>query len=211
MAWQPVSGLPEDVVTNTLHFKSHSGNPLTDTALITIQLQTGVSVLGDSYSPVLDGFIVLKYYDLTDPEPRAVIDTDTITFTPDTADPLPNEVAAVLSFSSPIASGQPRGRSRGRMFCGPFSVGVLNAEASDAAVGSGFRADAMTFANGLMGGGSGSTYEWAVFSPTTAGPQPWSSGDVAGATFIVTQGYMDDAFDTVRSRGTAPGLRSTFP
>lgn len=213
LSFDSASGLPADAVTNTMHFKSHSLDFHDDADAIVAQLQTGWSVLGDSLSKVLTGFIQVKVYDLNDVPPRVPISLvdDLLTFTPDTGDSLPNEVAACLSFHGAFASGQPLGRTRGRIFVGPLGVASATQETADVEVGSGLRADAMTFANGLLGAGSPSTWEWAVFSPTTAGALPWSSGDVAAGTFPVVAGYMDTAFDTVRSRGTAPRTRTSFP
>jgi hypothetical protein len=52
--------------------------------------------------------------------------------------------------------------------------------------------------------------QWAVFSPTQAGTKPWTDGAIAAATTVVEEGYIDNALDTQRRRGTLPSDRTTF-
>jgi len=68
-------------------------------------------------------------------------------------------------------------------------------------------ADMVVAGTALVAAG-GVTAVWAVFSPTTAGPAPWDEATLEAATTWVTQGYIDNAFDTQRRRGTKATARS---
>jgi len=67
-----------------------------------------------------------------------------------------------------------------------------------------------TAAGNLSGGDPTTEAVWVVFSPTTAGPEPWSEGVLTSASPQVVGGYVDNAFDTQRRRGTDATVRVTF-
>jgi hypothetical protein len=52
--------------------------------------------------------------------------------------------------------------------------------------------------------------QWAVFSPTQAGAKPWSDAAILAATTVVEEGFIDNALDTQRRRGTLPSDRTVF-
>jgi hypothetical protein len=89
-------------------------------------------------------------------------------------------------------------RQRGRIFCGPFATGV--AERPDAAL----RAQLIALAQGLANLG-GVNVDWVVFSPTATLA---AGGDVK--TFSVQEAWVDDEWDTMRSRGRAATTRTVL-
>jgi hypothetical protein len=49
-----------------------------------------------------------------------------------------------------------------------------------------------------------------VFSPTIAGSPPWSEGTLIDSSVDVVAGYVDNAFDTIRSRGSLTTARTLW-
>lgn len=195
---------------NTWHFQSDAVDPLTDVASAWAELQVFYAAIESVLSSNLTGTITSKWYDLTDGEPRTPIFEDDFTVTIDSANAIPNEVAICLSYRGAFLSGTSPARRRGRIFIGPLLGGVVDQGNGDCFVQSGTMSLIGGAADALATAGEGETWAWAVFSPTTAGPPPWSFGDLAVATFPVIAGYVDNAFDTIRSRGAAASTRFSF-
>lgn len=205
------SGLPVDIVTNTFHFISNSVDRLTDSSLIGAELDTFYTGLGNIFSTAITGAYTVDYYDLADPTPRVPFDTSGGTLATGTGATLPNEVAIVLSFFGSPISGLPPARARGRIFLGPLDGSVLDDAANDGRVQAATMTEIAAAAGALMVAGDPANFQWAVFSPTSAGAPPWTAGDLIGATRSIDGGWVDNAFDTMRSRGTAASARETFP
>lgn len=203
------TALPRDVAQNTWHFQSDSVDPLDDVVLAGAALSTFYQAIEDSFSENCTGDVTMKWYDLTDGEPRTPIQENGFTITPGAGTAFPNEVAICLSFRGNLLSGTEPKRRRGRIYLGPLSVSVSANGNGDSQVASTTMEPIADAAADLRDAGSPSNFQWAVFSPTTAGPPPWSFGDLAVATFPVTVLYVDNAFDTVRSRGIAATARET--
>jgi hypothetical protein len=188
-----LSGLPEDVTVNTWSFETTGAVPagLDD---ITTALDTFYSGLGTWLSANLTGTGLIKYYNLIDPEPRVPVQEDTFSFTPGSG-VFVSEVALCLSFQGERISGLPQARRRGRIYFGPLTSTVNNANRP-----------ATSFLNDLVSSGDvllassqvSATWKWSVWSPTD------------GQMVEVTDGWVDNAFDTQRRRGAAPSSRSTF-
>lgn len=209
---QSGTGVPEDNITNTLHCVSETLDAAACAADFHGSLTTFYQAIDAS---VINGSMVLptllvKYYDLTDPAPRVPILEDDITCSMAVGASYPPEVAICLSFQGPLVSGTSPARRRGRIYLGPVDAdagttvsGRVNVQASvlttirDAAIA-------------LAGHSPATEAAWAVFSPTLAGPAPWSEGVLDSAMTVVTNGWIDNAFDTQRRRGTDSTSRTLW-
>lgn len=197
-----VSGLPEDHVTNTFHFEVAAYDNTTRVELSTWladfyntppagQTEEIAFFLSASLSRVADA--EMRFYNLADPEPR---EASVITFTLDaagTADRLPDEVAICTSFYS--VRNLPR--QRGRIFIGPF-----NSQAIDLATGrpKSVLRDVIGGATERLANESDVTNQWVILS----------TASVPDTTFTVTDGWIDNAWDTQRRRGLAATSRDEW-
>lgn len=200
--------LPADRSINTFHFVT-PGSVADAAADINTNLETFYNAIDGALSSMLTGTANLKYYDLEDPEPRAPVTTTGFTFSPG-ANALPSECAIAMSFQGPLNSGVNQARRRGRIFLGPCSQASGAVEENEFRPTGAFRSTIATAADALMSDTSLPGLIWAVFSPTTAGPPPWSAGELTNAFVTITNGWVDNAYDTIRSRGAAPSARTTW-
>lgn len=201
--------IPEDLVVNTWHFIT-PGSVADAAADLTVNIDAFYTSIGSLLASSLTGTGTIKYYDMEDPEPRSPVATGSVVFT--TANnSLPGEVALVLSFQGPLVSGANQSRRRGRLFIGPLGTAVAEASTGDVRPTASARNTLVTAAEALMDDTSLPGLIWTVFSPTTAGPAPWSEGALEDAMTTVTNGWVNDAFDTMRSRGLRPSARTIFP
>lgn len=187
----PMAGnIPEDVSINTWTFTTSldeaSAQPLIGAGLLAFYNQ-----IAEYYSPyVLIGDTRLKAYNLDDPEPRAPIAEAGLPIVPGAAGiPLPNEVAACLSFRGQLVSGSNPARRRGRVYLGPLCDSAYGSSIpSGPGVGPDMLDD-LELATAAMQSELGAQTNHVV----------WSRSDAA---FIPVATYWcDDAFDTQRSRG----------
>lgn len=151
-----------------------------------------------------------KVYNLSDPEPRVPILQTTQTLTVSAGAALPSECAVVLSYRAALVSGTNPARRRGRIFIGPLAASCGEQTGGDFRPASAFRSALVTAAEALAEDVSFPDAAWAVFSPTLAGPPPWSNGVLDASSELVSAGFVDNAFDVIRSRGCGPTLRTTF-
>lgn len=108
---------------------------------------------------------------------------------------LPREVAVCLSFQGLRIPGTPQARRRGRIYLGPCQTGVVSNGRPLLAIRTTIVNAAQTFYTNVET--VDPTYSWAV----------WSTRD---ATAVPLRNcWVDDAFDTQRSRGDAPTERTT--
>lgn len=215
--FQGRSGLAEDVYVNTWHFRNDQvESDLGEVAGTTARMLdafyygehagSGASI-GEMLSPVIVG-LTYRCYDLGQAveygtndagkrivvEPRDVREVESTAFEPSPAGswPLPEEVAVVLSLRS-----QKKGpRGRGRLYLGPWSDVASTKTDGGAMVNETLRTRVAAAAEDLRSSAENAT--WVIVSPT----------DVAA--HVVSGGYIDDAFDTVRSRGRAPTTRTQW-
>lgn len=109
---------------------------------------------------------------------------------------LPREVAVCLSFFA----GRNLPRRRGRVFIGPLTSTAVTESAAGPVVKSDFRQVLSAAAQRLaLEEGINDEMDWAVLSQRDGEIRP------------VTAGWVDDAFDTVRKRGSAALSRTTWP
>lgn len=201
------SALPQDRVVNTFHFWSAdatvidtaTANALADACKEVYQTAhtPGTSALQTKLSSKLGTAATAKVYDLGETAPRVVKNSNqAFSISPaTTGKPLPHEIALCLSYKSDLASGDVAARHRGRIYFGPFQDTVL---ASDGTPDS-------TIVNILAGIGSYLSnlepvtgWHWAVRSTA------------ADASYTVTNGWVDNAWDTQRRRGEDPTTRQLW-
>lgn len=190
------SGLPEDVTVNTFHFESNDSAFVIGT--VPGVLENMYAIIDGTYSNVVaQNGHTIKIYSMADPEPRAPIYDGTFNFaSAPSGNPLPTEVALCCSYQADRVSGEPQRRRRGRIYLGPFHTGALTTAGRPHAD---LINDAVAFGNFLAAASSGWTgTKWVV----------WSEVDASSA--VVTNGWVDNAFDTQRRRGVAPTTRTTF-
>jgi len=207
------SGLPEDAAMNVWHFHSVAAD-LEDTAdTINDELSTFYNGIASVYSGnTLTGTCTTKFFDLTDDPPRVPMFEDGFAITSmGDADALPTECAITMSFQGDPESGGNARRKRGRLFIGPLDAGTTSTGAGLVRVGAGATSALAVAATGMIDAGAPLTFQWIVFSPTTAGTPPWDETILDASSTLVTQGWIDNAFDTQRRRGTAPTSRINFP
>jgi len=190
------TGLPENVIVNTWSCQTVATDDLTALQAFFDALEDFYLAFDTHLSASLTGGVVIKAYDRSDPEPRVPVLTDTWSLGVGT-DHMPSEVALVVSFQGVSVSGLPQARRRGRVFLGPFATSIL-----DASTG---RPDSTALSlldtaasNLLTASGLASGWNWTV----------WST--VNGSNTEVDNGWIDNSFDTIRSRGIAASSRTLF-
>lgn len=214
-ALQGFSGLPEDRFVNTFHLQGTgpATQPQLDSivqALQTFYSATGGGLRLGTYMGHSGGAAgrTIKIYDHQAVKPRAPIFefTDTVVPYPNSAGRgLPQEVASCISFSAPKLSGAVQARRRGRIYIGPLNDAALQEEATtfNPKPSLAFMDACMASFRTLLVDFSAAGHLLMVYSPTT---DPGDTGEV-GAFSVVTQFWVDDAFDTQRRRGCAPKTR----
>lgn len=189
------SGILEDFPTNTWWFDDDDGTtePAIETELIGFY---------DSVRPYFPTSMeqnghTFEWYRESDPPPRAPIRTTVWNLTSNpSGTPLPSEVALCCSFQADRISGVPQARRRGRVYIGPLSTVALGTDGRPAAT---FVTAMVNAGNDLVDASVASTtWKWSVFSR------------VLGTGSEVTNGWVDNAFDTQRRRGIAPSARTVF-
>lgn len=201
--------LPADRAINVWHWRT-PGDVGDVTTEVSVLLDTFYTAIDDFLSASLTGNIVLKFYDLEDPEPRAPVDQISIAMGAVAATAYPGEVACAMSFQGPIVSGFSQARRRGRIFLGPLASGAGSGTTPDVRPSTSFRSTVCTAADNLMSDSTTPGLIWSVFSPSTAGAQPWDATALGNAFVTITNGWVDDAFDTIRSRGVKATTRTTW-
>jgi hypothetical protein len=208
------SGLPEDVITNTYHFESDdnvgtdaaSGTIATDGPGLLNRLESFYMALGPLLAGSLKGTGIIKLYDWADLKPRIVRLERTFTHTTGVGS-LPGEVALVLSMKAKPAAGQAAARRRGRVYLGPLNTSVSqapSATSADPRPDTNDQATMLNAARTMARGSAGGSFRLAVFSPTTFA----ITADADASWNDVETLWMDNAFDTVRSRGARATSRS---
>jgi hypothetical protein len=212
------SAVPADAITNTWYFQgANTGDSLGPE--IKSQLQAFYTSLGmTSLFPIeLGPTATLKCYDLDDAEPRNVVHQDTIALTASGSAGLPHECAVVLSFVATVPSGESAARRRGRIFLGPLSRDTVQIVSGIPTVEFDTRTAIVAAASDLQDAGD-NVCQWVIYSPTHhqgRGVTPKGSPatpphSLADSVYNVTAGWVDNAFDTMRSRGVKATSRLTW-
>ncbi len=198
------TAIPADAITNTTHWRHTTGQPqdfdnirdmLRD--FWTVQ-PTGGSARMDSYlAQEIQPTVRVKAWHLDDPLPRVPVYESTFTVTPSTgSDALPHEVALCLSFQAERESGTSQARRRNRIFLGPFSE---SASAGNGAPATALVSNCIRAARSMLAAADNSaSWNWCGWSQTD---QDY---------FDLTNGWVDNAWDTQRRRGLSPTTRSVW-
>lgn len=205
--FQTTSLLPEDYIVNTWHFRWMSGipvgdfnNPLDMVDDFYFAIAPGNSVTLSSRMPsiVFTGTCWLRLYNMSDPEPRAPIAERTKTSFPrSSADALPRECALVMSFQAENQAGIPQRRRRNRVYLGPFAEQDNDSAGRPSISLRGIIARA---GKQLVNASDTSAFwKWNINSS-------YSSGDYVP----ITNGWIDNQWDTQRRRGPKSTERSVF-
>lgn len=188
------SGNPDDVSTNTLHFDINDESFIGEVWVALNDFYTFIAPLYSSLVDTDESFS--NWYRLSDPEPRAPIAVRTMNLGNSGADTLPTECAMVLSYQADKISGLPQARRRNRIYIGPLAKAAVEDDGYISA----------TWYDGLRGAAkqlldaseASPNWTWAVYSKTDNLGHP------------VTNGWVDDAFDTQRRRGREARSRRIF-
>lgn len=192
------SGLPEDSFVTTWAFLRNSGSTFelqAEQAALQLQefwtLQATTNAMVDFLSPAVvrsPSSLVVKLYDLEQTAPREPIEfAYEIPVPGGSSVGLPAEVAVCLSFYS--ERNLPR--SRGRVYIGPLSQQSAEVGTNGRVHPSDTLVETLaTAANRMRNSAMGPDQpQWAILSQRDA------------ALKLVTNGWVDDAFDTQRRRG----------
>ena len=205
-----IGGLPEDEVVNTWYVSDGLGSSVSagDAESLADAFLAFYEDANSWWSEALSGAVTRKVYDMADSTPRVPVFEDTNSITAPTNNSLPAEVSLCLSFGGDPISGVSMARRRGRVFLPPMQIAVLSTAESGGDIrpaSSVFTAfngfyDSLKAAIELVG-----SYTHVVYSPTQDASQT-----LLQSIAIVTQAWMDNAFDIQRRRGAKPTARTYF-
>lgn len=168
----------------------------------------------DEYTVCFDGFYTsmtsyfgdvvaqngheVKYYDLTQTvPPNYPIASTTFNLSSNPGiDTLPTEVALCLSFQGEKVPGFPQARRRGRIYFGPVNANQTGGGRPVSGIITALTTTADALATALLACSNAATL--SVWSGTNAASVP------------VTDGWVDNAWDTQRRRGIDRTTRTTF-
>lgn len=191
-----VSGVAEDKSVNVWHFVSDKV-PATNAAIL-----TALQAFYNQFNTKMSGVVAqtghtVAMYDLADPQPRAPFYTNTFGLTSaPTGSSLPQEVALCVSYQGNRVSGQPQSRRRGRMYFGPWNSTQLSSDGRPVIA---LQTSLVTAATAMLtASNAAAEWTWAL----------WSDTDQTMVT--ITNGWVDNSFDTQRRRGLAPSTRTTW-
>lgn len=163
------------------------------------QKASGITnALGAYIAETINRTALLQVYQIEDTPPRAPVAERTITLPQPIGSStiMPAEVALACSFQGTRVSGQPQSRRRGRIFLGPLRAPGSNGSAIPPAVMIG---DVAGQFNEMKAASDASLdYQWRIWSPTD------------GASVLVDNGWVDNAWDTQRRRGPRATSRTVW-
>lgn len=181
--------------TNTLHFSAVDETDLPD-------IETSVKAMYDAIRPYFSSLFPQnghrwKWYDLADPTPRAPVRETTWNFTAaPTGNPLAPETALCISFQADKVSGESQARRRNRIYLGPLQQGINDTTGRPTAASVSAIRNA---GQGLLTASvAAADWTWGIYSTLSLGLAP------------VTNGWVDNEYDTQRRRGRVATSRSTF-
>lgn len=203
------TNLPTDVVVNDWHFSFIIGNPdtsdyedLRDDLIAFYNAVYSGALGGDAMAPWMrPADASLKIYNINDPTPRAPRWEGPAALADNrvSASGIPLESAICCSFQGDQVSGAPQARRRGRVFLGGWGSAT---EPGDATTFPGpdvaLIASINTAAETLVGSAFADGWQWVVYSRVNNTGAP------------ITNGWVDDAWDTQRRRGNAPTSRAVW-
>jgi hypothetical protein len=206
------SGLPRDRSINTFHFVDIGDPAITpptaalDEYAVAIRdfytaAHTGsTSTLSTFLSSTLAGTWTTKFYDLHDAPPRSPLRVDTMTPLTPGSTAMPQENALCISYQAAHLSGFNQANRRGRIYIGPLAQTALGSVAARPNANANQLVPTAVAAGAFLKGHSwaAGTRRWVVYSQKF------------GTWATVTDGWVDNEFDTQRRRGYRPTTRTTF-
>lgn len=181
--------------TNTLYFEADNDGVL---PAIDVALDAFYDDIGTGFGSLVKSAdnLIIKWYDMADPEPRVPVRETTLTVTRTATACLPPEVALVMSFQGVAISGTPQARRRGRIYIPFVNTSQMGADGRPNSI----MVDRLSDAGGDLKTASttATDWTWQVYSPTS------------GGYIDVANGWVDNEFDTQRRRGRPATSRNTF-
>lgn len=188
--------VPKNYITNTLYSTASTD---ADAELNTADFITMFKAWGSYYSTfVAQNNHEVKLYDMSDATPRVPVSITNWNLTSAPSNPpLPSELACCLSFQAPPASGQPQARRRGRIFIGPLHTSTNDSGGRPvASMRVAIAAAAAACKTAVAANGVGTW--WVAYS------------QIGGTAIPVTNGWIDNEFDTQRRREQGYTTRTTW-
>ncbi len=179
--------LAVDHVVNTVHFDDFNVDPTGGTNWQAFADDVRDAFTGRFGTPAGWG-VETKVYNMADAKPRPIKAVGAFQMGNGTGGSAPREVALCLSYFS--ERNLPR--FRGRLYIGPWRADFM---AERPTVG---MRDALANLAAALGGIGGPDVDWGLWSPTR------------NAFSKITAGWVDDEWDTVRSRGLRATTRTTY-
>lgn len=182
--------------TNTWHFFADDVAALGSAHTALLAFYAAVDQYMSALVSGAAGSIEIVAYNDEDAPPRAPVLRTTSFLVPGTGDPLPTEVSLCVSFQGSRLSGVPQARRRGRIYL-PFMNEANNA--ADARPSTGLVVGVVAGAQGLLSASdAAASWNWVTYST------------VAPGYATVTDGWVDNEWDTQRRRGRSSTSRTTF-
>jgi hypothetical protein len=201
---QGKTALPEDRWVNNYCFRNDAvpgftGDPIQ--VRIRKALSDFYSVAPTGQTAALRSFltnlrleaVTVNVYDLGIPPPRSPLVESMLVPLGASSTPVPEEAAVCCSYYAI----QNRPRRRGRVYIGPLDVTALERTTTRVRTSDALRAVLSGCATRLMTG-NGQSITWVILSGVDA------------AARVITGGWVDDAPDTQRRRGTAAAARTVW-
>ncbi len=189
--------IPRDFITNTVHFDTKAfdinASLVTNWESIANDLR---NMFRDTRNYIPAGYgVEVKVYDLDQPQPRPIKHhAPWVAYAQASGLGSPREVALCLSFRGNTSTK----RTRGRIYVGPYNTTAGNERPTLA-----MQNNVLALATGLANIGS-TNVDWCVRSTF-----PIVAGDMGGTMHEVQASWVDNEYDTVRSRGLRGTSRVT--
>lgn len=231
VVFESTSGLAADRAINTFHWFTSDYNP-TKQGQIATMLEDFYESVPTGQSKSLNGFMApstalaynIRLYDMSDPEPRVPVIIPKVLGSTGSGS-LPRDVALVGSFQGDPQEGVPMKRKRGRIYFGPISAyyGGTTSESTGSNLQSWFGPSAnfiatmrAAFLDLVSDAAAIADLDWVVYS---AGARDNSDDTIpyeerpllTPIHTPVSNGWVDNEWDTQRRRGTKATTRNVWP
>lgn len=190
-----VSGIAADAVENTFAFSGSTAG--TDV----VAIETLLAGLYDNLVSVYPSLVAqngheISIVNLDDPQPRYPIYIATYDFpSAPSGAATARELAICSSFQAARQSGIPQARRRGRVYIGPIDATAID---STGLIATASRSQVVSAFSGFFTAAGASAVVWSVYSR------------VSGDLYEVDNGWVDNAPDVQRRRGTDATVRQTW-
>lgn len=202
-----VTNIPRDVATNTFWFELPNDPPWTTLSGRLVEFYNeevapatyGLHRYLSQHISRATNACTIEWYNMTQPEPRVPVHTTSFTLDVSAASAnLPNEISLCASFQAPTQSGMPQSRRRGRVYLGPFTTAVNGSSGTEPGRPDAVLRTAAAAACARLAGYNDTFQYWGVYSR------------VNGSIAEITNGWVNNEWDTQRRRQPAPTSRDTW-